>query len=587
MSDGCCCCCCCYATRHTTYMYKRVLDRLLAEVAQRGCPFMRSQLVSKQADPSANPSVACMLMLGALPISAMMSPAFPGGLGVIGRAAHNPPPGNASTNFIVWIEPERVSPGSYLSIHYPEKLLGGSLVNLGDKNMRDYIIEFVSTAVEEFELDTFRTDFNINPLGNWRQGDTALAKQLTPPPPPGPPARTCPKFTTVPKADIPAGKWGPPGTSDICEFTVANMSVEQCAAACCAEDGKAKGSTRCRRYVYDDAGKAPMIEGACPGKAACNSLKRPDGSNTGCCFLKGGEGLQYIAGGFTAGSVENDPIPPNVQGVSMGVTENKYNHGLYEYWDAVRHRGAQLNPAFAIDNCASGGNRIDLESLVRTVFLWRNDLDNDIMYAGRDPVDQQADTIGLSQFAPISNGNIHCKNYPPAPDMTKTALDGYIWRGASMTGGGIHSSEDFWNWVLGDIDRVATLQAAVEERKELRHLAISGDYWILSPTIGGAPTALADPTHWAAWQLHDPEAEAGCVTVLRRPNATTPSLSLGLRGLEDQGQYNVSWTGVPAMGGSQTFRIARSQTMAGDKLASLAVELEPSTSVVVRYTKVV
>ena len=32
-----------------------------------------------------------------------------------------------------------------------------------------------------------------------------------------------------------------------------------------------------------------------------------------------------------------------------------------------------------------------------------------------------------------------------------------------------------------------------EERKELRHFAISGDYWILSPTIGGAPTALADP----------------------------------------------------------------------------------------------
>ena len=94
----------------------------------------------------------------------------------------------------------------------------------------------------------------------------------------------------------------------------------------------------------------------------------------------------------------------------MGITENKYNHGLYAYWDAVRQRGAQMNPAFAIDNCASGGNRIDLESLVRTVFLWRNDEDNGIMYAGRDPVDQQADTIGLSQFAPISNGNIHCKN---------------------------------------------------------------------------------------------------------------------------------------------------------------------------------
>ena len=37
------------------------------------------------------------------------------------------------------------------------------LVDLNDQAMREYIIEFVATAVEEFELDTFRTDFNINP----------------------------------------------------------------------------------------------------------------------------------------------------------------------------------------------------------------------------------------------------------------------------------------------------------------------------------------------------------------------------------------------------------------------------------------
>eukprot|EP01051_Picozoa_sp_SAG22_P000463 SAG22_NODE_13_length_33548_cov_57.167773_15_plen_142_part_00 len=128
----------------------------------------------------------------------------------------------------------------------------------------------------------------------------------------------------------------------------------------------------------DDKGKAPTIEGACPGKAACNSLKKLDGTDTGCCFLKGGEDLKLRAGAYIAGTVENDPIAPQTSGLSMGVTESKYNHGLYAYWDAVRHRGAQLNPAFAIDNCASGGNRIDLESLVRTVFLWRNDMDNSI-----------------------------------------------------------------------------------------------------------------------------------------------------------------------------------------------------------------
>ena len=100
----------------------------------------------------------------------------------------------------------------------------------------------------------------------------------------------------------------------------------------------------------------------------------------------------------------------------------------------------------------------------------------------------------------------------------------------------------------------------------------------------GAPTQLADPSRWAAWQLHDPEEDAGCVTVLRRPNATAASLSLGLRGLAPSTEYNVSWTGVE--GGEESFKIARSQVMDGSKLASLSVELAPSTSVVLRYVNV-
>ena len=49
-----------------------------------------------------------------------------GGLGVIGRAAHpNSNGGNVSaidTNFIVWIEPERVSAGTYIATHFPDQV---------------------------------------------------------------------------------------------------------------------------------------------------------------------------------------------------------------------------------------------------------------------------------------------------------------------------------------------------------------------------------------------------------------------------------------------------------------------------------
>ena len=99
------------------------------------------------------------------------------------------------------------------------------------------------------------------------------------------------------------------------------MTSETCGAACCAVE-------ICSKFVFVAQGKKqPMIEGACPGKKIC------DGKG-GCCFLKGealpGGKLKIVAGAYVAGSVVTDTAPagPKTEGISMGVTENKYNHGL-------------------------------------------------------------------------------------------------------------------------------------------------------------------------------------------------------------------------------------------------------------------
>ena len=52
-----------------------------------------------------------------------------------------------------------------------------------------------------------------------------------------------------------------------------------------------------------------------------------------------------------------------------GVTQIKYINGLYLLWDALLDRF----PHLMIDNCASGGRRIDIETLKRSVPLWRSD----------------------------------------------------------------------------------------------------------------------------------------------------------------------------------------------------------------------
>lgn len=52
-----------------------------------------------------------------------------------------------------------------------------------------------------------------------------------------------------------------------------------------------------------------------------------------------------------------------------GIVEIKYINNLYYFWDSLLARF----PHLLIDNCAGGGNRIDIEMLSRSVSLWRSD----------------------------------------------------------------------------------------------------------------------------------------------------------------------------------------------------------------------
>ena len=53
----------------------------------------------------------------------------------------------------------------------------------------------------------------------------------------------------------------------------------------------------------------------------------------------------------------------------QGMTEIRHIEGLYEFWDELLRR----QPGLVIDNCASGGRRIDLETISRSIPLWRSD----------------------------------------------------------------------------------------------------------------------------------------------------------------------------------------------------------------------
>ncbi len=104
---------------------------------------------------------------------------FPRGLRAITDHGHAQGVGS-----IVWFEPERVTPGTWLWEQHPEWLLrheGASqaLLNLGDPAARAWLTDHVDRLLTEQGIDLYRQDFNIAPLRFWRDNDAPDRQGLT------------------------------------------------------------------------------------------------------------------------------------------------------------------------------------------------------------------------------------------------------------------------------------------------------------------------------------------------------------------------------------------------------------------------
>ncbi|MHB0857214.1 MAG: alpha-galactosidase [Anaerolineae bacterium] len=84
---------------------------------------------------------------------------------------------------IVWFEPERVTPGSWLYEQHPEWLLGEDgrtkLLNLGDCGARQWVTDHIDGLLTREGIDLYRQDFNIDPLPFWRGNDTEDRQGIT------------------------------------------------------------------------------------------------------------------------------------------------------------------------------------------------------------------------------------------------------------------------------------------------------------------------------------------------------------------------------------------------------------------------
>ncbi len=96
---------------------------------------------------------------------------FPNGLKPVGDAL-----AADGAELLLWLEPERVRPGTKLDIEHSEWLLRlpdseNSLLNLGNPACRQWLTEHVCTLIRESGIGIYRQDFNFMPLQYWRDND--------------------------------------------------------------------------------------------------------------------------------------------------------------------------------------------------------------------------------------------------------------------------------------------------------------------------------------------------------------------------------------------------------------------------------
>ena len=195
----------------------------------------------------------------------------------------------------------------------------------------------------------------------------------------------------------------------------------------------------------------------------------------------------------------------------QGMAEIRHIEGLYALWDELLER----NPGLIIDNCASGGRRLDLETLGRATPFWRTD-------GPRDPIAHQCHSWGLLPWIPLS------------ATSQDRAGDDYEFRSSMCSSLCLN-----W-WVSGDApaERIppgfpfAWARATLQQYLAIRDYYY-GDYYPLTPYSQA-------PELWMGYELNRPETGKGLVVVLRRPDSPFESARFPLRGLDEGASYRIT-----------------------------------------------
>lgn len=194
----------------------------------------------------------------------------------------------------------------------------------------------------------------------------------------------------------------------------------------------------------------------------------------------------------------------------QGIAEIKHIMGMYRLWDALLEKF----PHLLIDNCASGGRRIDIETLRRSIPLWRSDYQCPANYP---TTGSQCHHLAFNNWLPFSGAG--CGRL----------YDTYRVRSAyspAMTTNFTYGERETFG---DDPDKMAWLKGVLEEYKKVRPM-MSEDFYPL--------TEVSDRKDiWCAAQFDRPSKGDGMVQIFRREESPYERASFFLFGIDPTADY--------------------------------------------------
>ena len=252
--------------------------------------------------------------------------------------------------------------------------------------------------------------------------------------------------------------------------------------------------------------------------------------------------------------------PPDTDENRVGVNSSRACEGFCEFWDGLLSR----SPNLIIDNCWGGGRNIDLETIQRSVPLWRSDFqcagEHDLE-ASFDPIGMQGQTYGLSFWVPLS-GSCNRIVTPYAFRSAYSPGMQLAWTPMGIPSAPWPPGKDEFKYELAD--------KLLREYLSVRH-CFDGDYYPLTPYN------LTEDI-WMAWQFDRPDLGEGIVQAFRRLESPAAGGRYQLRGLELDAQYELRDYDAP-----------ETTTMSGRDLIEEGLTInipDQPGAAVVRYTKV-